>query len=173
MRPTVDNIRGLGDFATLVNWDLQFVTIPSGLSFASQDLNFRCESADIPKSTGESTSIRIRGLPPVKQPGLYTPSGTITLAMNETVDNMISKAITQWREMCYEMKTGIQKKKTEVEAQIRLVRMDRQDKEIFEYMLFGVFLEDADPGGQLGAAAADVVKPTLTLSYDYFIDKAL
>lgn len=173
MRPTIDQIRGLGDFATLVNWDLQFVSLPSGISAGSQDLNLRCESTDVPKSTGQSTQIQIRGLPPVKQPGLYIPSGTIALVFNETVDNTVSKLITQWREMCYEMKTGKQKKKSEVEAQIRLVRMDRQDKEIYEYMLYGAFLEDYDTGGQLGAASADVVKPSLTLSYDYFEEKAL
>lgn len=172
MRPTVDQLRGLGDFATLINWDLQLVKIPSGLAITSDDLNLRCESSDIPKTTGTSTEIQIRGLK-VKQPGIYTPSGTLTLTFNETVDNKVTKFLESWKALCYDPVTGKATKKSDVEAQFRLVRMDRTDTPIYSYMMYGCFPEDSDPGGQLGSSSADPMKPTLTLSYDYFVGAAV
>lgn len=165
-RPTIDQIRSLGDFATLINWNLSFVTVPSGVGFTSDGFNFRCESTDLPKWTGTSTEITIRGHT-VKQPGIYRPSNQITLTMNETVDNYITRGIKQWRELCWATGTGVAQTKQSVEAIVRLTRNDRADNAIYSYLLYGVFLEDYDPGGQLQSSSADVVKPTLTLSYDY------
>ena len=37
----------------------------------------------------------------------------------------------------------------------------------------GVFLDKYEPGGELGSSSADVLKPTMTFSYDDFSEKAL
>ncbi|QIG71457.1 tail tube protein [Rhizobium phage RHph_TM39] len=173
-RPTIENVRNVGDWATTVNWNLTFVTFPRALArtVTFQDLNLRCESTDIPKSTGTSTEIMIRGHR-VKQPGLYLPSGTITLTMNESVDNKISTFIRNWREICSETKTGVQQEKSQVECMIKIERLNRRDVPIWEYNLLGCYLEDYDAGGQLQGQSADILKPTLTISYDYFEDTPL
>lgn len=170
MRPTLSQIRSLGDFATTYNWYIQFLAAPSGIDGSA--INLRCESTDVPKKTGQSIPVQIRGLPPVKQPGIYIPVGTLTLQVNETIDNAISEIISKWQEMCYETNTGKGKKKSEVEAQVRLVRLDRNDKPIWEYVLIGAFLEDYD-NGQLQGASAENMKPSLILSYDDFTQKKL
>lgn len=170
-RPNIDNLRGIGDIATVLNWNVTFITMPSGIqtTTTSEDINLRCESTDLPKSTGTSTEIVIRGHK-IKQPGVYTPSGQITLTTIETVDNKISSFIRAWREGCWATGTGVQKKKSEVEAVIKISRLNRQDEVIWEYTLYGAYLEDTDPGGQLQGASADPLKPTLVLSYDKFTD---
>lgn len=170
MRPTLSQIRGLGDFATTYNWYIQFNAAPAGIN--GQDINLRAESSDVPKKTGQSIPIQIRGLPPVKQPGIYTPVGTLTLQLNETIDGKISEIISKWQEMCYETNTGKGKKKSEVEAQVRLVRLDRADRPIWEYVLIGAFLEDYD-NGQLQGSGSENMKPSMILSYDDFTQRKL
>lgn len=173
-RPTIDNIRDLGDFATVYKWYLSIDTPPPGVaSFPDSDqLNFRCISADLPKLDGQSIEVTLHGHK-VKQPGIHNYSGTITLTFVETIDNLITEAFRQWREACYESKTGIQKSNNDVKAVIRLTRLDRQDVEIYSYKLIGCYLETFDPGGTLSDSANDTFKPVCTISYDYFEDSAL
>ena len=117
-RPSIDQVRSLGDFATTVNWNLTFMKFPSGVTGGlptSDALNYRCDSTDVPKRTGQSTTQTIRGHT-VKQPGLYTPSGTLQLIFVETVDNVMSNFIRNWREACYDSKTGAGRPKSECEA---------------------------------------------------------
>jgi len=172
-RPSIVDIRSVGDFATTINWNLTMLSPPKRVKVPSaHQINIRCESIDVPKSTGTSTEVMIRGHK-VKQPGLYTPSGTIILTAVETVDNMISNFYRSWREACYQSKTGRQYPKADVEATIRIERHDRDDKPIWFYELVGCYLEDYDAGGQLQSASADVVKPTLTISYDFFTDGSM
>lgn len=170
MRPSLSDIRSLGDFATTYNWYLQFLNAPAGIDGSA--LNLRCETTDIPKKTGQSISVQIRGLPPIKQPGIYAPTGTLTLQVAETIDSKSSEIIKNWREMCYETNTGKAKRKSEVETQVRLVRLDRADNPIWEYVLLGAFLEDYDLG-QLQGASSDNMKPSLILSYDDFTERKL
>lgn len=172
MRPNISDLRSLGDFATTINWDVEIVVPPTALAIPSEALNFRCESSDLPKVTGTSSEILIRGIK-IKQPGVYTPSGQIQLVFFETVDNIVTDSIYKWKQACYDVETGKAKPKVEIEAQIRLRRLDRNDKPIYEYMLFGSFPEDSDPGGQLQSASADPLKPVLTLSYDFAREKKL
>lgn len=173
-RPDINSLRQMGDMVTNINWDLQIIKFPSGIPnvLTSQDFNIRCESTDVPRSTGQSVEVNIRGLKK-KQPGLYVPQGTLSMTMIESVDNKITRFIRNWREGCFNMKTGSQLEINQVQATVRLVRLNRQNREIYEYVIYGVYLEDSDPGGQLGNASADLIRPTLTLSYDYFDERQL
>ncbi|MGP1493864.1 MAG: hypothetical protein ACTTIS_00740 [Streptobacillus sp.] len=173
MRPKLNQIRALGDFADNVHWYIQFTTIPSGVDLNSDDINLRCESVAIPKRDGTKVSVQVRGLPPVHQPGLYIPDGEFTVTLFETVNNKISKGIQQLVEMNYTQGEGKAKTKADVEFGVRLVRMDREHNEIYEYTFMGVFLDKYEPGGELGSSGADVLKPTMTFSYDDFSEKAL
>lgn len=173
-RPTLDQLRHAGDFATTVHWDVSFPTLPNGLRglVSSEYLNLRCESTDVPKATNMPIEIAVRGHF-IKQPGLTRPSGQINLMFYDTVDSRVSEFIRLWREICYETNTGIQTARVDAQAVVLLNRRDRQDRIIWNYELHGVFLEDYDPGGQLQSQSAEAIRPSMILSYDKFIDKKI
>lgn len=176
-RPTIENIRSLGDFATGLNWNMYFLTPPSAAGFetlSNTDFNFRCRSTEVPMYESQPTTIAIRGHV-IRQPGIYTPSGTLTFSMVETVDNKVSTMLKSWREVCWSSINGVQSTKEEAQATLYLERLDRQDQVIWYYIIYGAFLEFFDPtgGGGLGDMTADVIAPTIRISYDYFLDYAL
>lgn len=166
-RPSIDNIRSLGDFLSVYRWSIQF-TFPSIISTESDSLNFRCTSVDVPKMTNSPVAISIRGFV-VKQPG-NSGVQNITLHFDETVNIVVLDFIKQWRDAIYNMQTGASKlPKNKLQGIVRLSQLDNQDKTVWVYKLQGVFLEDYDLG-VLDGATSDIVKPSITLSYDYFTD---
>lgn len=170
-RPSIAEIRGLGDFATLFRWDVAF-TAPSGLtSLAHAGINLRCESVDSPpKATNQKIEENIRGHK-VFQPGITQYNNTIQLTCVETVDNYVHKFFGAWREAIWQVSTGKRSVGTDwssLQAEIKLARMDSDDTVIWYYTLFGAFLEDYEPGGSLDGTSSDFLKPSLTFSYDYF-----
>lgn len=172
MRPTIDEIRNIADFATMYQWNLIFAVFPSGLESApdSSALNLRCISSDIPKLTNQPIEVNIRGHK-VKQAGIHNYGGTITLTFVETIDGTISNFLRDWRELMWTSKEGSQFSKSECEAQITIQRLNRQNEAIWQYDLVGCQLEDYDPtGGTLSGDGNDVLKPTMTIGYDYFED---
>lgn len=174
MYPVIDNIRMTADFATVYQWDVKFLTWPAapiagGIGWPDDaDLNFRCESTDIPVSTNSSITVAIRGHK-VKQPGIQEYGMTFTLHFVETVDNRISHFIRNWREACSRSQTAHQFTKAELDATILITRLNRQLLPIWEYKLIGCWLESYTLPN-LDGSTSDALKPGMTLSYDYFLD---
>jgi hypothetical protein len=172
-RPTIENIRSMGDFLSLYRWDVTLIP-PTGVSGIpdSEKLNFRCETSELPKMTGTSTEITVRGHK-VKQPGIYNYDNVINLAFVETVDATIHKFAKAWREALWSSGTGIAAgKKSTLQGTLKLTQLDNQDNGVWEYTIIGVFLETYD-FGSLDGAQSDVQKPTMAFGYDYFTDKPL
>jgi len=168
-RPKIENIRSLGDFATLFRWNLKVSTPPAvAPEFNTNTTNLRCESTNIPMLSGQSMELNIRGHT-VKQPGIYRYNGQITLTFVETVDAKIHKALRAWREACWQAKTGVTQLKSDLEAVLVLEQLNNQDEVIWSYVLYGCFYEDGD-FGQLDGTSGDAQRVTLTCSYDYFED---
>lgn len=176
-RPSVNEIRGVGNFAKLYQWNWILETPPSAGNFAAfganggTPLNLRCESVELPKLTGESIITSIRGQK-IKEPGIYTYAGTQTFIFVETVDNIVSNFLREWRELCWQAVTGIQEAKADVEAVVKIQRLNSTDDPVFEYKMTGCFLEDFDLG-TLDGTTSDVFKPNMIMSYDFFEDQAL
>ena len=169
-RPTIEQIRGIGDVTSLFRWNLNFVAFPSVGSYpASQDLNLRCETAELPKLTITPTEINLRGHK-VKQQGIGTYTNTLPITFIETIDNVIANFFREWREACWETRTGKSNTKENVEARIKINRLDNEDNEIWFYELIGCFLEDYEAGGTLDGTTSEPLKPSITISYDYFKD---
>lgn len=165
-RPTLDQIRSVGDFATQYNWGLSFVTAPAGLDALKEPgVNIRCISTDLPKKTNEPISIKIRGHHS-QQAGISDSTHVITLAMHETVDNYISELIWRWREMVSETDTGKQLTRKEVEATLLLQRHNPQNDIIWTYQLTGCSIQDYELP-QL-TAENGAWMPSITLKYDDF-----
>lgn len=169
MRPTIDDIRNLGDFVPLYTWDL---TIMDGVYAPPdiQDLNFRCTSADIPEKQGQLIRIGVRGhIKNQTGPMVYN---TISLQFVETVDNYVGIFFNNWHEAIWQTKTGIAQPQSDIECTVQLALLNRQNQYIRWYTLYGAFLEAYSPAGSsLQADAPEIMRPQLTLAYDYFEEK--
>lgn len=168
--PQIEQVRGLGDFATTYHWALEIATPPPAIAgiIGRDGLNLRCSSSDVPKSTNQAIQINVRGHK-IKQHGIGDHTQQITLELNETIDNYISNVIRSWREACHNVRDGSQLTRAEVQGVFLLQRYDGTRKNIiWTYKLIGVFLEDYDIPQLNGES--DTLKPTITLSYDYFLD---
>jgi len=174
-RPTMERIRAnIGDAMVSNLWTVEFDQVPAVLQanfgvFMSE-INLRAISAEIPKRTGNSLEITIRGHK-VKQPGDYDYSGQITLTLVESDDQgPVHDFIRAWREYIIGTNTGYQYKKKDIEGIVRLTRLNRQNSADSswgtDWLLKGVFLEDYELGEL--TETGDIVQPSITLSYDYF-----
>ncbi len=170
-RPDIEQIRQTGDFPTMYQWNFIMSKFPQvGTYPDKEELNKRCLTAELPKKTGQTIEVQVRGHK-VRQPGIYNPVGTLTITFVETVDMMVANYFREWREACWETRTGVQQSRENCEAVIALQQLNRQDEAIWQYVLTGCFLEDYDPtGGQWDGASPEVLRPSITLSYDYFED---
>jgi len=174
-RPTLLQVRTLGDIMVSNLWDVAIsapTIIKDHSSAFTGDVNFRAISAEIPKRTGTSLDITIRGHK-IKQPGDYDYSGTITLTLLESDTNSpVHNFIRNWREQIIGTNTGYQGKKADIEAIVTLTRLNRQNGISnvpgTTWTLYGVYLEDYELGDL--NETGDIIQPALTLSYDYFTD---
>lgn len=170
-RPTIENIRQLSDYQTLYRWNLNFTTKPAAVAGFpdSNDLNLRCESSSIPKSSIQNTEVMIRGHK-VMQPGILQYDNTLTLTFLETVDTKIRSALKAWREALWATKSGVAAgNRRSLAATVMLEQLDNQDNVVWRITLYGVYLQDYDLN-QLDGQNNDAQKPQMTLSYDYFED---
>ncbi len=70
----------------------------------------------------------------------------------------------------YATLTGYKNKVDDIKADLKLFLLNRQLTPIWEFTLYGAWPTDFDPGGQLvGDKGADIMRPTITFQYDYFI----
>jgi len=168
MKPNVQQLRSLPDFVQLFQWNISVVRQPKVATFPN-DLNLRAVSVDKPKAAPAMIEVSVRGHK-IKQPGISTTGGTITLTLLETVDMKVTNFIRDLREAQFEQGTGIQAPRSDVDFDLKLEQLDRQNEPIWGYILIGCIIEDYDTGGQLADQASDIVKPTMTIGYTWFVE---
>jgi len=176
-RPTLENVRTqIGDAMVSNLWVIEFTKLPPVLAGQfgrfQEELNVRAVSAEVPKRTGNSLEITIRGHK-VKQPGDYDYSGTITLTLIDSDDSApIHDFIRAWREYIIGTNTGFQYQKKMIEGIVTITRLNRQNQGGIlpgtSWELKGVYLEDYELGEL--TETGDIIQPTITLSYDYFAE---
>lgn len=173
-RPSIDQIRGIGNVTQLFRWNVIFATFPNAIANKpnSDALNLRCESTTLPKLASTPLNVKIRGHQ-VKQPGIHTYGASIEMTFIETVDNVVHNFMKAWRDACWAPHTGVQAAKADCEALIQIQRLDSNDNPIWEYKLIGCILEDYEAGGPLNADGAEGLKPKFIIGYDLFDDKPL
>lgn len=167
-RPTISDIRNnLTDFQKLYYWNIQWLRKPAFVTISDVDLNHRCISTDVPKRTGETAEVRIRGNI-IPDPGIYATGGTIVLTLLETSNSPIREFIREWEEACATKKGKFK----ELSGDIRLTTSDNQENDNYEYQLLWCFLEDSETP-PLDGGTSDPMQPTITIRYTDFKRKKL
>ena len=169
-RPTIEDIRGLGNMIQSNFWELEVIKPPKAVNISADAFNFRCTTVDTPKKTGNSMSVNIRGLK-VRQIGDWDYTGTITVNLVETIDTEMLSLIRELREVSSETGTNRTSLKSDIEMGLGLYRLDVDNNRIWKYELIGVQIEDYDPG--TFTDTGDIVNVSITFGYDYFIDGAV
>lgn len=167
-RITLDEIRGLGDMTQVFRWVLLLKTAPTAVpNFPTTgDLDLRVETSELPKKTGSTVEITLKGHT-VRYPGIYKPSGTISMAFVEAVDSKVAQWLASWQQACWADNTGTRGSKDSLTAVWQLQLLNNDDSVRWVYELKGCFLEDSNPG-QLDGTSPDPFKPQLTMSFDDF-----
>ena len=170
-RPSIEQLRNIGDAATVYQWNLNFITFPSAVvSPAAGDLNLRCLSTTTPNKATEKQELSIRGHK-IYQPGVAMYGNELTLTFVETVDNKVATMLANWHEACVATNSGAHKTRNEVQCNIQIERLNRQDSPIWGYTLLGCFLLNYNHGDL--SDMNDQVKPTVTINFDYFKEAPL
>jgi hypothetical protein len=175
-RPGLNEIRSVGQPLSLFRWNVYFLDLPTlgvGAIAVSPALSARCLTSEVPKATGHVIDINIRGFQ-AHTPGYMKYPGQITLQFMEAMGSLellqISMLIKTWRDNTWGAETGTQKKKSSLQGTIALVQLDANDNEVWSYMLYGCLLKDYDAtGGSLGGTN-EIMRPSITLAYDFWID---
>jgi len=170
-RPQITQIRHSVDFAQNHRWDLRFTRFPTAVAADSESLNFRCVSSTVPVKTQTPIDVNIRGHH-IRVAGVTDSDHTITFSFVEDVSNTVSNVIRSWREAIWESKTGISRPFNELVATIQIIRLNNQDEPIWQYELSDCFLESYT-AGDLTGEGGDLIRPEMTLSYNYFTDGAV
>lgn len=173
-RPTMEQVRGLGDVATIYQWNVTFVNFPAALNGGviptTEDLNLRMTSTTLPVKGNMDQDINIRGHV-TSQSGQAEYNKEINFGFYETVDNVISNFFLAWEETCTQTGTGAHGSKTDSECAIEIERLNRQDVPIWLYFLVGCRLKTYTLTDLTGEN--DTFKPGLTIKYDYFKQQAI
>jgi hypothetical protein len=167
-RPSVSQLRSLGQLALSHRWEIDFTKFPTAVSAPGIDspgMNIRCESTTMPKAKPNLVTNNIRGHKTSYQ-GITEYNGSIELTFIETINHEIANFLTQWREAGYNLDSGTQSNKNEVEAIITLYLLDNQDNPKRKFTLTGCLLEDYTPGSVDNDN--NLIKPKITVHYDLF-----
>lgn len=169
--PTIDQYRAQGnaDFQKSYLWELEFIRPPALISpdLISQ-LNFMCISSDVPKKTGQTSTIMMRG-EQIFDPGIYNVTGTITLTFVERTNAIIRQVIAGWEQVCAD-KADVFYNLT---ADIALRSMDNQKDVNYEYILYLAFFEDSNVPQFDSGQSSDPMQPSMTLRYTDYIQRPL
>ncbi len=172
-RPSLEALRSITNYTQMFRWYIEVEKFPSVVSgYTTDDINYRCESIDLPEMTHPPTEVQIRGHKR-KQPGIGEYNGVITLTAVETVDMKIRSFLSDWREAHWRTRdgsSGLTEYKLDLEATFIIALLDSLDNPIWFYKLVGCQNEGATAGGTADGSTADPFKPALSLGFEYFIE---
>ena len=169
-RPTIEQIRDIKiqEFATTFRWDL-YLPPPGGIG-SSDDINIRCESAEIPVKLGQLIDLTMRGFK-ISVNGIWNNSQDLTIQCVESVDSKISSILKDWTELCWDFKDSSSKDSSDIKVNGYLNRLDSNDVPVWKYDLKGVMVQSYSMNS-LGSDS-ELLRPTIILRYDYFKEGAV
>lgn len=167
----LNQVRTLNRVVHLNDWVIKFVTVPAGpnINDFTDEVDIRAISVDFPRATLLPIQVDIRGHR-YFVPGDTEFEPTITLQLLETDDMRVLNALLKWREWAYGTMDGYKNPVDDIKADLKLFLLNRQLEPIYEYTLYGAWPTAFDPGGQLvGDKGADILRPTITFQYDFYL----
>lgn len=167
MRPTISDLRTLGQLALSFRWNLEFTKFPNSVTpgIDTAGLNLRCETAALPKATMTTFDVNIRGHK-VWYNGITTAGGELKFGFIETVGHEIVEFFKAWRDKSYDLITGQAQNKADLEGIITIYQLDNQDNAVYKYELNGVLMRDYEVGELTNDNA--YLKPSITVQFDTF-----
>ena len=174
MATSLENIYSIGPTLRSYKFDLSFTRLPDGspLGTPAREVHLRCLSADVPSKTGQNITVQLHGHT-LYEPGIYTPSGNLTLTLVETIDLQISKLIDFLKQCVWKNNTGVQGdmqsggQGKDMSFEFILRHLDNQDNTLMGYKLKRCFWNSgAMP--QLSGATPEVYKPQIVITYTDF-----
>lgn len=180
LRPTMNQLRRLGNFSQMYRFGLKIVEWPrllSQYSSRSQDFNIRVLSATVPEKAGQSTEIGLRGHQ-LRQPGIVTYTSPWTCTLMETNDVFVQTLLHDWHNLYWDTNrqnprgnsSGITQFKADLEAVIELYQLNNLDEPIYKYTLIGAYVESYQRG-DFDGATADPMQPAVSFALDYFTEE--
>lgn len=175
MRPTINQLRALTDFCPNYRWDMN-AALPAVVAQAinAYELNLRTTSFTIPKRTVDAIEVSNRGHK-IYREGITSFSQQISLSTIGTIDAMTHKAVRNWHMMQWsddgQTVYGRMSSNNPLDRQaiITLTALNNTDQSYWQYLVYGCWLQDSD-FGEYGSDSSDIIRPSLTLNYDFFID---
>ena len=175
MRPTINQLRALTDFCPNYRWDMQ-AALPAVVAQAinAYELNLRTTSFTIPKRTVDPIEVANRGHK-IYREGITSFSQQISLSTIGTIAAMTHKAVRNWHMTCWsddgQTVYGRMSSNNPLDRQaiFTLTALNNMDQSYWSYLIYGAWLQDSD-FGEYGSDSSDIIRPSLTLNYDYFID---
>lgn len=178
-RPSVNQLRKLGNFSQMFRWGIRVIEWPASLGASwknSQSFNIRAKSASVPEKSGESTEISIRGSK-VRQPGIYSYTSPWTCNLLETNNTYVQGLLSAWANLCWDTNLrnstgdsrGWTDYKTMLEGVFELNMLDNLDNPIYRYTLIGAYVEQFTRG-DFDSEAAEPMEPNVSFAFDYFTE---
>lgn len=169
-RPDIKQIVNIQDFAVLYRWEVIF-SLPNDLpnkgNYPSETLNAHAVSSEYPRFSNDEIEVNLHGHK-VYQAGLRTYE-PITLTFVEDDKGLIQKFIRDWGQILWTPGTGTQSRKANYVCPSIIMRPLKADNnKFFEYTLKNAWMTSHTIGNPEGGAN-EVVKPEVTLRYDYFV----
>lgn len=167
-KPSLSNIRSLGQVSLRCNWRLDFITQPiagTGLILPSE-LDVRCESVDVPSYNINSTEVKIRQWT-IQRNGTVKPKD-MNFTFVETTDGLTFDFFSAWQDAIMNLKSGKGNNKDQVSAIVNLTLLDNKDNPIRLFTCWGCILK----GYERGKAdnTGEIFKANVTFGFDYFTE---
>lgn len=169
IRPTTDDLLGMGDFQRTNMWRISMLRKPEALTITTEEFNLRCRTSGIPRwIMPEPITAYVRGNK-IMQDNLTYPDGEIELSFIETVNPVIRNMFRQWGLMYKQGYTFRQRSGT-----FRLAELDNLENEVYEHIMDWAFIGNYNPGELAGnEAGAELSFPSMTLHYNKLYQQAL
>ena len=182
LRPSVNQVRKLGNFTQMFRWGIKVTQWPAKMSQwanSSQDFNIRALSASVPEKTGSSAEIQIRGSK-VRQAGLAEYTSPWSCTLMETNDTFVQQMLHDWHNLYWDTNrtvstgnsSGLTEFKADLEGIIELYQLNNLDQPIYKYTLIGVYVEGYQRG-DFDGSTSDPMQPAISFALDYFTEERI